>query len=208
MSKLWTLIQTHLDETGVREAEFARRMGTTPQTLNSWKKRGLKALPERRFLDAVADLTRTPYPAVLAAALADIGYDAGTEMPHPASRPAEQDLVELSFKADDAEAYARAADGLNEDDPISEVIEALDDLIDAVYDLTRIAQRIAAAGVGGADQLALLREQAREARRRRRRGAAKPNDLVTSEGSVGMPPSDEDMALFDRRDAAAHNDHD
>lgn len=74
MSRLWGIIQTHLDEYGVREAAFARRMGTTPQTLNSWKNRGLRKLPERWLLEAVARETRTPYRDVLAAVIADIGY--------------------------------------------------------------------------------------------------------------------------------------
>lgn len=76
MSRLWAIIQTHLDEYQVREAAFARRMGTSPQTLNSWKIRGLRKLPERWLLEAVARETRTPYRDVLAAVLADIGYGA------------------------------------------------------------------------------------------------------------------------------------
>lgn len=74
VSELWNLIQEHLDQYGVREAEFARRMGSTPQTLNSWKNRGLKQLPERRLLEGVAAVLRCDYETVLRAALVDIGY--------------------------------------------------------------------------------------------------------------------------------------
>lgn len=71
---LWSLIQAHLDEYGVTDAEFARRMGVSPQTLNSWKKRGVRQLPTRDKLESVAELTRNTYTHVLDAALVDAGY--------------------------------------------------------------------------------------------------------------------------------------
>lgn len=74
MGHLWSIIQDHLDRYGVREAAFARRLGTAPQTLNSWKKRGLRQLPDRSLLEAVARETGTPYDEVLDAVLRDIGY--------------------------------------------------------------------------------------------------------------------------------------
>ncbi|SDT88995.1 hypothetical protein [Gordonia westfalica] len=40
MSKLWEFVQAHLDRTGASEAAFARQIGSIPQTVNSWKKRG------------------------------------------------------------------------------------------------------------------------------------------------------------------------
>lgn len=67
------LIQTHLDKYGVKEAEFARRIGTSPQTVSNWKLRGT-TLPTRRLLEGVAEVTGLPYPTVLGAALADAGY--------------------------------------------------------------------------------------------------------------------------------------
>lgn len=72
--ELWSVIQEHLDRYGVREAAFARRMGTSPQTINTWKTQGMKRLPERWLLQAVARETGTPYSAVLHAALIDTGY--------------------------------------------------------------------------------------------------------------------------------------
>lgn len=72
--ELWGIIQAHLDRYGVYEATFARRMGTSPQTINTWKTNGLKQLPARRLLEAVARETGTPYANVLHAALLDTGY--------------------------------------------------------------------------------------------------------------------------------------
>ena len=74
MGQLWTIIQAHLDRYGVREAAFARQIGTVSQTLSSWKHRGLKQLPNKDLLEAVARETSTPYEEVLAAVLVDIGY--------------------------------------------------------------------------------------------------------------------------------------
>lgn len=72
--ELWSVIQAHLDRYGVYEAVFARRMGTSPQTINTWKVKGVKRLPERWLLEAVARETSTPYDVVLRAALIDTGY--------------------------------------------------------------------------------------------------------------------------------------
>lgn len=71
---LWKIIQAHLDAYGVREAEFARRIGTSPQTVSSWKKRGIRKLPEKKLLVGVSDVTRHPYDLVLDAVLHDIKY--------------------------------------------------------------------------------------------------------------------------------------
>ncbi|WP_282775838.1 hypothetical protein [Nocardia sp. CC201C] len=201
MSNLWNLVQAHLDNTGVREAEFARRMGSSPQTLNSWKNRGLRALPERRLLDAVADLTGTPYRTVLDAALTDIGYTA-PDSDSQATTPIDSTgLVELSFRADDAEVAARAADGFDPSDDVTEVINALDSLVDATYELARTAQRVAIEGIGGRDALAHRKDEELEAIRRRRRARTKPGTeasgpLVTSEGSYTAPQSPDDDSML------------
>lgn len=71
---LWKIIQKHLDDYGVREAEFARRIGTSPQTVSSWKKRGIRSLPTKDLLVGVSDVTRQPYDVVLTAVLHDIKY--------------------------------------------------------------------------------------------------------------------------------------
>ncbi|MGW4125071.1 hypothetical protein [Nocardia sp. NPDC004711] len=115
MSRFWNLIQTYLDDTGVRETEFAHRMGSSPQTLNLWRERGLIALPERRLLEAVAHLTHIPYPDVLDAALTDIGYSSVIGKAQSSNIIDITDLVAPSFKADDTEVAARQADGYNEE---------------------------------------------------------------------------------------------
>lgn len=74
MGHLYKLIEQHLDEYGVREAELARRIGSSPQTVNSWKKRGIKKPPEQELLMALAIEIRRPYGDVLRAALLDSGY--------------------------------------------------------------------------------------------------------------------------------------
>jgi len=76
MGELYGIIQKHLDRYGVREAALARLMGTSSQTINSWKTRGVRQLPTRPLLEAVARETATPYEVVLQAALIDAGYAA------------------------------------------------------------------------------------------------------------------------------------
>lgn len=91
--ELWSIIQAHLDRYGVYEAGFARRMGTKPQTINTWKNLGIKRLPERWLLEAVARETGTTYSTVLHAALIDTGYvtreaaESGRSEPAPAPSP-------------------------------------------------------------------------------------------------------------------------
>lgn len=80
-SRLWAIVQAHMDAYGVREAELARRMGTSPQTLNSWKNRGVRSLPSRRLLEALAREARVPYEEVLHAALVDTAYAPGQPRP-------------------------------------------------------------------------------------------------------------------------------
>lgn len=74
MSRVWDIVQKHIDDYGVREAEIARRMGTVPQTLNSWKKRGLTKLPDAALILGLSEVTKRPYREVLDAVLEDIRY--------------------------------------------------------------------------------------------------------------------------------------
>lgn len=73
MTELMRLIQGHLDKYGVTRAEFARRAGTTPQTVQNWKDRPT-TLPRREHLEGVARVIGVPYEVVLGAALTDAGY--------------------------------------------------------------------------------------------------------------------------------------
>lgn len=71
MGALWSIVQAHLDRYGVREAELARRIGTSPQTLNSWKLRGVREIPSEKLLRNLARVTGDPYPIVFLAASVD-----------------------------------------------------------------------------------------------------------------------------------------
>jgi transcriptional regulator with XRE-family HTH domain len=73
MGHLWALIQEYLDrQGGMSQAALARKMGTSPQTLGSWKKRGSR--PEPDALRALAVAIEQPYEVVHAALEADQGY--------------------------------------------------------------------------------------------------------------------------------------
>ena len=73
MTELMRLIQAHRDRYGVSRAEFARRAGTSPQTVQNWRDE-IKAIPDVRHLKGVAEVTGLPYVVVLDAALVDAGY--------------------------------------------------------------------------------------------------------------------------------------
>lgn len=73
MSELIGLIQEHLDRYGVTRAEFARRAGTNPQTVQNWWDHRT-TLPRPEHLRGVAAVIGKPYRVVLDAALVDAGY--------------------------------------------------------------------------------------------------------------------------------------
>lgn len=58
----------------ISDAEIARRTGMTPANLSQWRSNGLRGLPARARLDALASTIGRPYREVLDAALADTGY--------------------------------------------------------------------------------------------------------------------------------------
>jgi hypothetical protein len=88
---LWAHMQAHMDSTGVREATIAKRAGTTPQTLNSWKKRGLSELPESWIIKAIAKEVHVKYDVFLRAVLHDINYLPEDVVPD--ARPEKKTLV-------------------------------------------------------------------------------------------------------------------
>lgn len=76
MSQLIRLIDAHRAANGMpSEASIARAIGVAPQTLNSWRNRGIRELPSRDTLKALAQLLRVDFEStVLKAALVDTGW--------------------------------------------------------------------------------------------------------------------------------------
>lgn len=190
MGELWTIIQRHLDETGVREAEFARRIGTSPTTVNSWKNRGVRSLPDRKLLDAVADVTGTKYSDVLRAVLTDAGYADGTirlgRTHHGAWELGPELMVELAMGAKGVESTAWQATSFDEDDDVEEVISAAEDLAQNAEDLAETAERVAELGMGGAQHLQLAVEQERRRRRAARVAAREAGRRITGKAKVNV----------------------
>lgn len=75
MSELLAIVDAYKDGHGQpSDASIARAIGVAPQTISSWRKRGLRDLPARETLIRMADFMRVPYRTVLEAALSDAGY--------------------------------------------------------------------------------------------------------------------------------------
>lgn len=76
MSHLLAIIDAYKDAHGQpSDSSVARAIGVAPQTISSWRKRGIKEPPARETLRALATLTRLDYEAVvLRAALLDAGW--------------------------------------------------------------------------------------------------------------------------------------
>lgn len=76
MSRLVALIDEYKDTHGApSDSSIARAIGVAPQTVSSWRKRGIRNLPDRDTLLALAQLLSADYEAVvLRAVLLDIGW--------------------------------------------------------------------------------------------------------------------------------------
>ncbi|SBS76645.1 Helix-turn-helix protein [uncultured Mycobacterium sp.] len=72
--RLVELIDRYKSAHGVSEAELARRIGVTRENLRKWRTNGVRRLPERANLVAVARVIGRAYRDVLSAALFDTGY--------------------------------------------------------------------------------------------------------------------------------------
>jgi transcriptional regulator with XRE-family HTH domain len=73
MGQLWNIVQAHIDSAPYPPSlrQVAARLGVTATTLGNW--RHPKDVPRQENLRALAELTGTPYPKVLEAALVDVG---------------------------------------------------------------------------------------------------------------------------------------
>lgn len=87
MSRLIALIDDYKDQHGQpSDASIARAIGVAPQTVNSWRKRGIRDVPDRESLRQLAALLRVDYErVVLRAVLMDLGWIEPEEWPPSAS---------------------------------------------------------------------------------------------------------------------------
>jgi len=76
MSNLLALIDDYKDRHGnPSDSSIARAIGTAPQTISSWRRRGLKEPPDRDLLRNLASFLKVDYETVvLRAALIDAGW--------------------------------------------------------------------------------------------------------------------------------------
>jgi hypothetical protein len=76
VSRLIAIIDDYKDRTGQpSDASISRAIGVARQTVSSWRRRGLRELPERASLVELARLTGQSYErVVLRAALLDTGW--------------------------------------------------------------------------------------------------------------------------------------
>lgn len=76
MSNLLALIDDYKDRHGApSDSSIARAIGSKPQTISSWRRRGIKEPPDRAVLRNLADFLHVDYEkVVLRAALIDAGW--------------------------------------------------------------------------------------------------------------------------------------
>jgi transcriptional regulator with XRE-family HTH domain len=76
MSRLLAIIDEYKDAHGApSDSSIARAIGIKPQTISSWRKRGIKQPPQVETLRALARLTGEDYETVvLRAVLIDVGW--------------------------------------------------------------------------------------------------------------------------------------
>lgn len=103
MGMLWDIIQHHMDTAPYppSERQVARKLGVGQSVLTNWRD-GLKRLPTRENLEAIAELAGVRYGVVLEAALWDTHYH---ELNPPSAnrdrRPASTIEAELQVAAQD-----------------------------------------------------------------------------------------------------------
>ena len=79
MTRLWVFIQAYLDsQGGMSAAALARKIGTTSQTVSTWKIRGSRPRPE--ILRRIAMAIDVEHEVLLAAVEADDGYRTDDEL--------------------------------------------------------------------------------------------------------------------------------
>lgn len=76
MSKLIALVDEYKDTHGApSDSSIARAIGVAPQTISSWRRRGIRQLPDPETLQALARFIGRDYASeVIPAVMQDIGY--------------------------------------------------------------------------------------------------------------------------------------
>lgn len=88
MSELLAIIDAYKETHGQpSDASIARAVGIAPQTLNSWRKRGIRELPARESLQKLSQFMNVRYIDVLDAVLIDTGYMERPEPDHSEPEP-------------------------------------------------------------------------------------------------------------------------
>lgn len=86
MSQLIAIIDQYKDTHGApSDSSIARAIGVAPQTISSWRKRGIKEAPAVDAIKRLAVLVGLPYEDyILQAVLVDTGYrDSMPDPPNP-----------------------------------------------------------------------------------------------------------------------------
>ena len=73
-ARLMGLIDAYAARWGLSDADVARRIAIAPTTLLDWRRRGVRQLPDRAVLEAIAATLGIDYERVLQAVLADTGH--------------------------------------------------------------------------------------------------------------------------------------
>lgn len=97
MSELVRLVDKYRATHGMpADASIARMMDVAPQTISSWRQRGIRSLPNGKTLKALAQVLDLPYEDyVLQVALYDAGWrDTPPPEPNPLRRSVRQRLKE------------------------------------------------------------------------------------------------------------------
>lgn len=84
MSELVKILDDYRDAHGrPSDASIARGIGVAAQTVSSWRRRGIRDMPERETLRQLAEFVKLPYGTVLRAALLDAGWiEPGEDISH------------------------------------------------------------------------------------------------------------------------------
>lgn len=90
--RLLSLIDGFAVRWGLSDADVALRLAIAPDTLQEWRTRGVRRLPDRPVLEAIASALGVQYQRVLQVCLADTGYLAASTGPSAPGGAAVQEL--------------------------------------------------------------------------------------------------------------------